>query len=209
MGGMAAFVPSRKDPDINATALAKVTEDKKRESQAGFDGTWVAHPDLVPVALEPFGQALGGQPNQVARQRGDVEVAAEDLLDFRVPDGAVTEDGLRNNSNVAIQYLSSWLTGNGAAAIFNLMEDAATAEIARSQIWQWVHNGAELADGRVIDDALVRRIEAEELDSIRAAVGEETFAKSRATEAQALFEQVALGRDFVEFLTLPAYDHLD
>ena len=209
MGGMAAFVPSRKDPDINATALAKVTEDKKRESQAGFDGTWVAHPDLVPVALEPFGQALGGQPNQVARQRGDVEVAAEDLLDFRVPDGAITEDGLRNNSNVSIQYLSSWLTGNGAAAIFNLMEDAATAEIARSQIWQWVHNGAELADGRVIDDTLVRRIEAEELDSIRAAVGEETFAKSRATEAQALFEQVALGRDFVEFLTLPAYDHLD
>ena len=209
MGGMAAFVPSRKDPDINATALAKVTEDKKRESQAGFDGTWVAHPDLVPVALEPFDQVLGDQPNQVARQRDDVEVAAGHLLDFRVPDAAITEAGLRNNSNVAIQYLASWLTGNGAAAIFNLMEDAATAEIARSQIWQWVHNGAELADERVIDDALVRRIEAEELDGIRAAVGEETFAKSRATEAQALFEQVALGRDFVEFLTLPAYDYLD
>src|SRR4051812_16378805 len=147
MGGMAAFIPSRRNPDINEQAIAKVQDDKQREAGDGFDGTWVAHPDLVPVAIEQFDAVLGERPNQVDRQRDDVEVTAAQLLDAASAGDDISEEGLRNDVNAGIQYISSWLRGNGAAAIFNMMEDAATAEIARSQVWQWVHLGIELDTG--------------------------------------------------------------
>ncbi len=150
MGGMAAYIPSRRDPEANELALAKVAEDKVREANAGFDGTWVAHPDLVAPAMAEFDRVLGDRPNQVDRQREDVVVSAEELLDVRVPDGEITEAGLGTNVNVGMRYLASWLSGVGAAAIDNLMEDAATAEISRSQIWQWVAHGAELATGETV-----------------------------------------------------------
>jgi malate synthase len=201
MGGMAAFVPSRKDPELNETALAKVREDKEREAGDGFDGTWVAHPDLVPVATEQFG-VVGERPNQVERPREDVAVAADDLLDVAATPGEITEEGLRNDVSVAIQYLSAWLRGTGAVAIFNLMEDAATAEIARSQVWQWVRHGR-------FDRETVERVIDEELGKLREQFGDEVYAKSRAGEAREIFEQVALGEELVEFLTLPAYDYLD
>ncbi len=209
LGGMAAFIPSRRDPKVNEVALAKVREDKVREAQDGFDGTWVAHPDLVPVAMEPFAAALGPSPHQLDRRREDVMVAAKDLLDVRVPGGTVTEAGIRNNASVAIQYLASWLRGVGAAAIYNLMEDAATAEIARSQVWQWVHHRVPLAEGRTVARELVRAVEAEELAKVRAAIGESAYAEGRFGDAAELFERVALSDRFVEFLTLPAYDRID
>ncbi len=209
IGGMAAFIPSRRDPQVNEVALAKVREDKQRESGNGFDGTWVAHPDLVPVALECFDAVLGGRPNQIGRKREEVRTTARDLLDVAGTPGEVTEEGLRNDVGVALQYLSSWLRGTAAVAIFNLMEDAATAEIARSQVWQWVHNGVKLAEGATVTPELVRRVEDEELDKLRRAVGDEVYAASRAKEARELFERVALGDDFIEFLTVPAYDYLE
>jgi malate synthase len=209
MGGMAAFIPSRRDPEINETALARVREDKLRESGDGFDGTWVAHPDLVPVATEVFDGALGERPNQVSRQRPEVEVSAADLLSFDVPGGTVTEAGVRNNVSVAIQYLESWLRGVGAAAINNLMEDAATAEISRSQIWQWLKKGITLQDGPALTRDLVRQYEREELEEIRRALGEATYAQGRFEEATRLFEEVALADSFAEFLTLPAYEVLE
>ncbi len=202
MGGMAAFIPSRKDPELNARALAKVHEDKQREAGDGFDGTWVAHPDLVPVALEEFDLVLGDRPNQLERQRDDVTTSAADLLNVAATEGEVTEEGLRNDVSVAIQYLSSWLRGTGAAAIYNLMEDAATAEIARSQVWQWLRHGR-------FDRARVRTVIDEELERLREQFGDEVYDRSRAGEAREIFEQVALGDEFVEFLTLPAYDYLD
>ncbi len=191
MGGMAAFIPSRRDAEVNETALAKVREDKVREAGDGFDGTWVAHPDLVPVAMEVFDGVLGERPNQVDRQRADVSVSAADLLDLRVDGGAVTEDGLRQNVSVGIRYIESWLRGVGAAAIDNLMEDAATAEISRSQVWQWVTHGQFTAE------------------RVREVIAEERFEGGRFEEAQEIFERVALSDDFVEFLTLPAYDYID
>jgi malate synthase len=209
MGGMAAFIPSRKDPEVNEVALAKVRQDKERESGDGFDGTWVAHPDLVPVAMEVFDQVLGSKPNQRDRLREDVEVSAADLLRFQVPDAEITETGLRNDVSVGLQYLASWLGGVGAAAINNLMEDAATSEIARSQVWQWIHHGAELKEGGDVTPELVRKVEDEEFDGIRQAMGHEQFDKWRWDEARQVFEQVALEDEFVEFLTLPAYDLLD
>ncbi len=209
IGGMAAFIPSRRDPRINETALEKVCEDKIRESSDGFDGTWVAHPDLVATAREPFARTLGSRPHQIERRRDDVVVTAKDLLDVRVPGGEVTEAGLRNNVSVGIQYLASWLRGVGAVAIFHLMEDAATAEIARSQVWQWVHHRVALADGRTVTPALVRAIRDEELAKLREAVGPAAYAEGRYPEAVELFEEVALSPRFVEFLTLPAYDRLD
>ena len=209
IGGMAAFIPSRKDPNINETALTRVREDKVRESGDGFDGTWVAHPDLVEVAREPFDAVLGDRPHQIEKKRDDVSVSATELLDIRVPDGTVTEKGLRGNVNVGIQYLSSWLRGNGAAAILNLMEDTATAEIARSQVWQWLRHDAPLDDGRRIDRDLLERILEEELGSIRESVGTEAFEQARAKEARALFEEVALAEGFVDFLTIPGYAYLD
>jgi malate synthase len=209
MGGMAAFVPSRKNPEINEAALAKVREDKEREAADGFDGTWVAHPDTVSTAMEELDKALGERPNQIDRRRDDVDVAARDLLAVEATPGEVTEEGLRNDVSVGIQYLSHWLLGSGAAAIFNLMEDTATAEIARSQVWQWLRHGVRLQEGSQVTPKLVRATIGEELDKIRDDVGEKVFSKSRPDDARALFEQVALGDELVEFLTLPAYDYLD
>ncbi len=191
MGGMAAFIPSRRDAEINALALEKVREDKDREAAQGFDGTWVAHPDLVPVAQESFDRVLGERPNQIDRTRDDVRVDASDLLDVASTPGAITEAGLRNNVSVGIQYLAAWLQGSGAVAINNLMEDAATAEISRSQIWQWLRHGKVRAED-------VRRVTDEEV--ARLGAGYE--------DARALFEQVATRTDYVEFLTLPAYETL-
>ena len=192
MGGMAAFIPSRRDPEVNAAALAKVREDKEREAGQGFDGTWVAHPDLVPVAIEIFDRVLGERPNQVDRRRDDVESTAADLLDVASTPGEITMAGLHNNVSVGIQYLAAWLRGSGAVAIFNLMEDAATSEISRSQVWQWLRHG-KVAPA-----------------DVEAAV-EEELAKLDGDyeEARQLFEQVAMGDEFVEFLTLPAYEHID
>ena len=191
MGGMAAFIPSRRDADVNAVALAKVREDKEREASQGFDGTWVAHPDLVPTAYEAFDAVLGERPNQIDRQRDDVTVTASDLLNIAATPGSVTEDGLRNNVSVGIQYLAAWLRGSGAVAINNLMEDAATAEISRSQIWQWLHHGRFTAED-------VLRITNEEMTSLG-----DGYA-----EARTIFESIATRPDYVEFLTLPAYDQL-
>ena len=191
MGGMAAFIPSRRDADVNATALAKVREDKEREASQGFDGTWVAHPDLVPTAYEAFDAVLGERPNQIDRRRDDVSVSAADLLNVAATPGSVTEDGLRNNVSVGIQYLAAWLRGSGAVAINNLMEDAATAEISRSQIWQWLHHGRFTADD-------VLRI----TDVEMAKLGPDY------EEARTIFESIATRPDYVEFLTLPAYDQL-
>ncbi|MGI8974695.1 MAG: malate synthase A [Gaiella sp.] len=191
MGGMAAFIPSRRDPVVNAVALAKVREDKEREASQGFDGTWVAHPDLVPVAQEAFDAVLGERPNQIDREAPGVAVGAAELLDVASTPGEVTEEGLRNNVSVGIQYLAAWLRGSGAVAINNLMEDAATAEISRSQIWQWLHHNRVAADH-------VRRVTADEVE--RLGPGYE--------EARELFERIATQPEYVEFLTLPAYDRL-
>jgi len=209
LGGMAAYIPSRRDAAVNEQALAKVRDDKIREANDGFDGTWVAHPDLVPTAMEEFDKKLGPNRNQLYRQRPEVRVSASELLAIHVPGGTITDAGLRANVNVGIQYIASWLRGTGAAAINNLMEDAATAEISRSQVWQWVHHGASIAGGPRITADLVRRVEQEELDKIKNAVGDDFYSKGRYAEAAELFEQVALSKDFVEFLTLPGYDHLD
>jgi malate synthase len=186
MGGMAAFIPSRRDPEVNEVAMAKVQEDKVRESHDGFDGTWVAHPDLVPLATEVFDSVLGERPNQVERRRDDVLVAGEELVDFTVPGGEITEAGLRQNVSVGVRYLDAWLNGTGAAAIDNLMEDAATAEISRAQVWSWVQDG-RFERGRVQDE--IAQVEAREA-------------------AKQVFADVALSDSFVEFLTLPAYDLL-
>jgi malate synthase len=210
MGGMAAVIPSRKDPEANEQALAKVRDDKRREATDGFDGTWVAHPDAVPAATEEFDAVLDERPNQVDRLREEVSVTAEELLDVASTPGEVTEEGLRNDVNVGIQYISSWLRGNGAAGIYGLMEDAATSEIARSQVWQWARHGVELSDGRVVTPDLVRWAEDEELERIRGEVGNDEwfYTEGRPDESRALFEQVALGEEFLEFLTLPAYEKL-
>jgi malate synthase len=209
MGGMAAFIPSRRDPAVNEVALAKVREDKEREAGDGFDGSWVAHPDLVPVCREIFDRVLGDRPNQLDRRRDDVSVDAAQLLDVAATGGAVTEAGLRGNVSVALQYLEAWLRGNGAVGINNLMEDAATAEISRSQVWQWIHNGVRLDDGTAITAELVGRIEDEELAEIRAALGDQAWAGSRFDDARKLFERVALADDFADFLTTAAYDSID
>ncbi len=210
IGGMAAFIPSRRQPEINERAFAKVSEDKEREAAQGFDGTWVAHPDLVAVAREQFDAVIGERPNQLAHPGPDVRAGAPELLDAASAraQGEITEEGLRNDINVGIQYISSWLRGNGAAAIFNLMEDAATAEIARSQVWQWVRHGARLPDGRTITAELVADIEAEELEKIRAAVGDELYERSHPRDARELFHAGATGERFTEFLTVPAYARL-
>jgi malate synthase len=209
MGGMAAFIPSRRDPAVNEVALAKVREDKEREAADGFDGSWVAHPDLVPVCREVFDRVLGDKPNQLDRKRDDVSVDAAQLLDVAATGGVVTEAGLRSNISVGLQYLEAWLRGNGAVAINNLMEDAATAEISRSQVWQWLHNGVRLDDGTLITADLVAKLEDEELAKIRETLGEQAWAGSRFDDARKLFERVALADDFADFLTTAAYDSID
>ena len=207
MGGMAAFIPSRRDPEVNAVALAKVREDKTREAADGFDGSCVAHPDLVPVCREVFDSVLGIDPNQLSRQRPDVSVSAADLLAVSKTPGGVTEAGLRNNISVALQYLAAWLGGTGAVAIFNLMEDAATAEISRSQIWQWIRGEVILDDGPLVTKDVVERMIDEELGKIRELVGD-SFDTARYGQAVALFTEVALADSFAEFLTLPAYERM-
>ena len=187
IGGMSAFIPNRREPEVTANALIQVTDDKEREAGDGFDGTWVAHPDLVPVAMAVFARALNENPNQKYRQRHDVNVTATDLTNFTMPGGQITERGLATNVSVGIRYIASWLDSVGAAALDNLMEDAATAEISRSQVWQWVKSG------RFTRDQVLAAIEPW---------------RSHDADAAALFEQVALSDDFVEFLTLPAYAKL-
>jgi malate synthase len=207
IGGMAAFIPSRRDPEVNEKALAKVREDKTRESSDGFDGSWVAHPDLVPICREIFDGVLGSQPNQLDRLRDEVSVSAADLLAVAKTPGTITEGGLRNDISVGIQYLASWLGGNGAVGIYNLMEDAATAEIARSQVWQWLHNDVLLEDGPKVTRERVEHMIDEELAGIREQLGGE-FSAERFGQATALFTEVALADNYVEFLTIPAYERM-
>ena len=209
MGGMAAFIPSRRDPKVNEIALPRVRDDKLRESHDGFDGTWVAHPDLVPVAREVFAEFMGDRANQLDRQRPEVAIEPRQLLDLRVADGQISEAGLRSNISVGLQYIESWLRGTGAAAIFNLMEDAATAEISRSQVWQWVHHGATLDTGQRVTRDLVQKLVQEELETIRRNRSGSAADRGRFDEARDVFEQVALSAQFTEFLTLPAYAHID
>ncbi|MBM4423878.1 MAG: malate synthase A [Chloroflexi bacterium] len=210
IGGMAAFIPSRKDAQVNEVALAKVREDKLRESGDGFDGTWVAHPDLVPTAKEVFDNVLKDKPHQKERLRADVNVAASGLLNFTIPGGQITEAGLRLNINVALQYMDAWLRGSGAVAIYNLMEDAATAEISRAQVWQWIHHPtASLADGRKVSIDLYRQFLPEELEKIKALYGAGAYASSKIETAQALFDRLVTDDNFNEFLTLVAYDQLE
>jgi len=207
IGGMAAFIPSRRDPEVNERALARVRDDKTRESADGFDGSWVAHPDLVPLCKEVFDGVLGAEPNQIGRKREEVSVTAAELLSVSKTPGEITEAGLRNNISVALQYLAAWLGGNGAVAIFNLMEDAATAEISRSQIWQWIHNDVALDDGLLVSRDMVERLIDEELSKIRAAAGPD-FDAAQYGQAVALFSEVALADQFAEFLTIPAYERM-
>ncbi|HWK27123.1 MAG TPA: malate synthase A [Solirubrobacter sp.] len=202
MGGMAALIPSRTDAAANQRAVDAVRADKQREAGDGFDGTWVAHPDVVPVALEAFDAVLGSRPNQIDRRRDDVAVTPAQLLDAASTPGAITEAGLRNNLSVGFRYISFWLSGRGAAGIDNLMEDAATAEICRSQIWHWLRHG------RVAREQVLALLD-EELARIRADVGETVWAAGRPEETRAVFERVALAEDLPEFLTLPAYDLID
>jgi malate synthase len=209
MGGMAAFIPSRRDAEVNRVALARVKEDKDREANDGFDGTWVAHPDLVPTATESFDRVLGERLNQLERQRPEVSVAAGQLIDVKVPGGTITENGLRMNVSVGIQYIESWMRGTGAAAINNLMEDVATAEISRSQIWQWVRNAARLSEGPTVDADLVREVADDEMSKLRERLGDDGWKKSRFPEARKAFEDVALSKDFHPFLTLVAQKYID
>jgi malate synthase len=198
---MAAFIPNRRDPEVTETALAKVREDKDRESGDGFDGTWVAHPDLVPVAGEIFDRALGERHNQKDRLREDVDVSADQLLDVSVPGGQTTETGLRNDISVALQYLDAWLAGTGAVAIYNLMEDAATSEIARSQLWQWRRHGARLDDGRAVSAGLYAALRNEELAKLGAGAG-------HLADARDLLDGLVLDDRFTEFMTTEAYEGL-
>ena len=199
IGGMAAFIPSRRDPEVTERAMAQVRADKERESSDGFDGTWVAHPDLVPLATDIFDGVLGDRPNQKERRRDDVTVAAAELLDFQIGAG-ISEAGVRSNVSVALQYLDAWLAGNGAAAINNLMEDAATAEISRSQLWQWRVGGARLVDGRAVTGGLYAAIRDEEL----AALGGPDGGNGHLAAAAELLDSLVLDDTFTEFLTIPA-----
>jgi malate synthase len=209
MGGMAALIPSREDPQATARAIAAVRADKEREAQMGFDGTWIAHPDVLEAAQAPFDAALAAEPNQIQREIDNAPIDARALLDVAATPGARTEEGLRANVSVAFRYISFWLSGRGAAAIDNLMEDAATAEICRSQVWQWIHHRAELDDGRSVSADLARQILGEETARIRATVGEEVWAAGRPEETRAVFEQIALQEDLPDFMTEVAYELLD
>lgn len=201
IGGMAAFIPNRREPEVTENALAKVRADKERESSDGFDGTWVAHPDLVPVAMDVFDAVLGDSPHQKHRLREEVDITAPDLLNTAIPDGTITEAGIRLNISVAIQYIGAWLMGSGAVAIFNLMEDAATAEISRAQLWQWLNTFTTLDDGRPFSIEMYQQFRREEL----AKLDDETTYR----QAAALLDDLVLASNFVEFLTHPAYQLLD
>jgi malate synthase len=205
MGGMAAQIPIKGNPKANDEALAKVLADKEREATDGHDGTWVAHPGLVPVALQAFDNKMP-TPNQIARTRDDVQVTAQDLL--ANPTGTITEDGLRANIRVAVQYLEAWLGGLGCVPLYNLMEDAATAEIARSQVWQWLKYGAVLTSGEKVTPALFERVFPEELARIETEIGSERYMHGHFPRASEIFRQLVTRSDFVEFLTLPAYEYI-
>lgn len=207
VGGMSAFIPVKNDPEANERAFEQVRADKQREASDGHDGTWVAHPGLVPVALDVFDREMP-QSNQIDRTRDDVRVTAADLL--KVPDGTITEAGLRTNISVGVQYLAAWLGGSGAVPINNLMEDAATCEISRAQVWQWIrHPKGVLTDGRQVTVELFRQVLAEELDKIRAQVGDEQYGQRHYQLASEIFDNITTSDEFVEFLTLPAYQYLD
>ena len=204
MGGMAALIPIKDDPALNEEALAKVRADKIREAKDGHDGTWVAHPGLVPVALEVFDEQMPG-PNQLTNKREDVHVTQADLL--AVPEGTRTVDGLRHNLRVGIQYVESWLRGQGCVPLYNLMEDAATAEICRAQVWQWLTHQASVS-GEPLTKARYGAVLDEEMRRIRVEVGEERFTQGRFTEARELFDTLSTSATFDDFLTLPAYARL-
>jgi len=207
MGGMAAQIPIKNDAAANEQALAKVRADKEREATDGHDGTWVAHPGLVAIAKEAFDKVMK-TPNQIERQRDDVKVGAADLLDFQ-PQGPITEQGLRQNINIGIQYIGAWLAGTGCVPIFNLMEDAATAEISRAQIWHWIRSPlGVLDDGRKVSRELFRELVPQELKRVRQILGEQQFAAGKYEEGAKMFEELTLRDEFVEFLTLPAYDYI-
>jgi len=206
MGGMAAQIPIKSDPKANEEALGKVRLDKEREAGDGHDGTWVAHPGLVPVAKEVFDRLMPG-PNQLETRLTGLQVSAQDLL--KVPEGTVTEGGLRTNLGVGVQYLAAWLSGTGCVPLRNLMEDAATAEISRTQVWQWIRHGAALADGRKVTKALARTLLKDEMGKVRSAVGAEGFKAGRYEEAAELFESLSLADELADFLTLPAYERLE
>lgn len=209
MGGMAAQIPVKNNEAANEEAFAKVRADKEREARAGHDGTWVAHPGMVQLALDAFDTVMP-QPNQIDRKRGDVHITARDLLDFG-PSEPITENGLRTNVSVGLQYLEAWLRGHGAVPLFNLMEDAATAEISRAQVWQWIrHPRGVLSDGRKVTRELFRTVLEEELAKVKMQIGEERFAGSKFQMARELFDKITTDEGgFVEFLTLPGYDQLD
>jgi malate synthase len=207
MGGMAAQIPIKSDPEANEIALEKVRQDKEREAGDGHDGTWVAHPGLVPVAMEIFDRYMPKQ-NQLDRLREDVVIGASDLL--KVPNGQITEEGLRNNINVGIQYLAAWLDGNGCVPINNLMEDAATAEISRAQIWQWIrHDKGVLSDGRRITVELFDGLMSEEMEALAEEIGRERFEAGKFEQARDLMREITVADEFVEFITLPGYELLD
>ncbi|MER7727502.1 malate synthase A [Streptomyces sp. NPDC096323] len=208
IGGMAAFIPSRRDAEVNKVAFEKVKADKDREAHDGFDGSWVAHPDLVPIAMASFDAVLGDKPNQKERLREDVSVAPGDLIAIDTLHAKPTYDGLRNAVAVGIRYIEAWLRGMGAVAIFNLMEDAATAEISRSQIWQWINADVVFENGEHATAELARKVAAEELAAIRAEIGDEAFATGKWQQAHDLLLQVSLDQDYADFLTLPAYEQL-
>ncbi|GGK76092.1 malate synthase A [Streptomyces flaveus] len=208
IGGMAAFIPSRRDEEVNKVAFEKVKADKDREARDGFDGSWVAHPDLVPIAMASFDAVLGEKPNQKDRLREDVDVKAADLIAIDSLDAKPTYAGLVNAVQVGIRYIEAWLRGLGAVAIFNLMEDAATAEISRSQIWQWINAGVEFENGEKATPELARKVAAEELAAIRAELGDEAFAAGNWQQAHDLLLKVSLDEEYVDFLTLPAYEQL-
>ncbi|MGH8781214.1 malate synthase A [Paraburkholderia sp.] len=205
IGGMSALIPIKNDPAANDKAMGGVRSDKARDASDGYDGGWVAHPGLVPIAMEEFVKVLGDKPNQIAKQRADVQVTPTDLLDFR-PEAPITETGLRYNINVGIHYLGSWLAGNGCVPIHNLMEDAATAEISRSQVWQWIRSPkGKLDDGRKVTAELVSQLTQQELDKVKQVVGGDTKPYERAAQ---IFEQMSTSETFTEFLTLPLYEEI-
>lgn len=210
IGGMSAFIPSRKDKEVNKKAFEQVKADKALEAGSGYDGTWVAHPDLVPVAMMEFDAFIGSGQHQKHNMRDDLNVEEKDLIDFAVEDGRITEKGIRTNINVGILYIESWLMGTGAAALYNLMEDAATAEISRAQIWQWLHNEeVTLDDGQSIDKVLCERSISDELENIQKLLGHDRYEHGRFEEAAEIFRHLIYTEDFVDFLTLKAYDYIN
>jgi malate synthase len=209
IGGMAALIPIKNDAAANEKALAGVRSDKARDASDGYDGGWVAHPGLVPIAMEEFVKVLGARPNQIDKQRPDVQVGATDLLNFQ-PEQPITEAGVRLNIDVGIQYLGSWLAGNGCVPIHNLMEDAATAEISRSQVWQWIRSDkGRLDDGRKLTAEMVRGMIPGILEDIRKEHGDENFQRIPYTRAAEIFQEMSTSEQFAEFLTLPLYERLD